>query len=156
MTLRSWSRAQFIAHNGGDREFWGGRAAAGDEEEGGAVNMCLEAWRLLRRATESEGKARWCGGKREPRGAWPEDGGRRRVNPLSRKEGESHGDVTGVTSSSQSARGFYRTTLSTHPEHESNSGGVNHGEGRRRWDSSVAADLIWLATVPWGDSLQSI
>jgi hypothetical protein len=54
-----------------------------------------------------------------------------------------------VTSSSPSARGFYRTMLSTRPEHESNSGGVNHGEGRRRWDSSAAADLIRLGTVPW-------
>jgi hypothetical protein len=35
MTLRSWSRAQFIGGQGGGREFWGGRAAAGTEEEGG-------------------------------------------------------------------------------------------------------------------------
>jgi hypothetical protein len=35
-------------------------------------------------------------------------------------------------------------TLSTHPEHESNSGGVNHGEGRRRWDFSAADLILWV------------
>jgi hypothetical protein len=52
------------------------------------VNPWLMAWQPPRRRWDSL-KVSWrCGGKREPRGAWPGGSGRWRVNPLSRKEGE--------------------------------------------------------------------
>jgi hypothetical protein len=55
------------------------------EKTTGAVDSCPQSWQLLRRATESEGKSRRCGGKREPCGAWPGGGGHRRGDLPSRK-----------------------------------------------------------------------
>jgi hypothetical protein len=52
------------------------------------INPWLTAWQSPRRRWDSVKVSRRCGGKREPRGAWPGGGGRQRVNPLSRKEGE--------------------------------------------------------------------
>jgi hypothetical protein len=52
------------------------------------VNPWLTAWQSPRRRWDSLKVSRRCGGKAKPRGAWPGGGGHRRVNPLSRKEGE--------------------------------------------------------------------
>jgi hypothetical protein len=52
-----------------------GGARRSEEEEGtGAAAGCPVPWQLLRRATESEGKLRRCGGKVQTRSARPSDG----------------------------------------------------------------------------------
>ena len=79
----------------------------------GAVDSCPQSWQLLRRATESEGKSRRCGGKAWTRGAQPGSGGLRRVNPLRLPgKGESTTGVLGVESSSPAARIFTGQDLS--------------------------------------------
>jgi hypothetical protein len=98
------------------------------------VNSWQTAWQSPRRRWDSLKVSRWCGGKAKPRSTWPGGGGHRRVNPLSRKEGERATGVTGVISSSPSARIFYRVPLSTHPEHKS---GRQRHESRRNWSSAV-------------------
>jgi hypothetical protein len=98
------------------------------------VNPWLTAWQSPRRRWDSLKVSRRCGGKAMPRGAWPGGGGHRRVNPLSRKEEERATGVTGVISSSPSARIFYRVSLSAHPEHKS---GRQRHESRRNWSSAV-------------------
>jgi hypothetical protein len=98
------------------------------------VNSWQTAWQSPRRRWDNLKVSRWCGGKAKPRGTWPGGGGHRRVNPLSRKEGERATGVTGVISSSPSARIFYRVPLFAHPEHKS---GRQRHESRRNWSSAV-------------------
>jgi hypothetical protein len=98
------------------------------------VNSWPAAWQAHRRRWDSPKVLRWCGGKAKPRSTWPEGGGHRRVNLLSRKEGERATEVTGVIASSPSAKIFYREPLSAHPEHKS---GRQQHESRRNWSSAV-------------------
>jgi hypothetical protein len=117
------------------RSIWPSHAAVGGEEEStGRVNSWPTAWRAHRRRWDSPKVSRWCGGKAKPRGTWPGGGGHRRVNLLSRKEGERATGVTGVIASSPSAKIFYREPLSAHPVHKS---GRQRHESRRNWSSAV-------------------
>jgi hypothetical protein len=98
------------------------------------VNSWQTEWQSPRRRWDSLKVSRWCGGKAKPHGTSPGGGGHRRVNPLSRKEGERATGVTGVISSSPSARIFYCVPLSAHPEHKS---GRQRHESRWNWSSAV-------------------
>ena len=99
---------------------WPSHAAVGGEEEStGRVNSWPTAWQAHRRRWDSPKVLRWCGGKAKPRGTWPGGGGHRRVNLLSRKEGERATEVTGVIASSSAAKILYPATLSIYPKRES-------------------------------------
>ena len=104
------------------------------KKKAGAVNSCPVAWQAPRRRWDSLKVSRWCGGKAKPRGTWPGGGGHRRVNLLSRKEGERATGVTGVIASSPSAKIFYREPSSAHLVHKS---GRQRHESRRNWSSAV-------------------
>ena len=133
------------------------RRTRGGRREGrtlAQVNSWQTAWHPPRRRWDSIKVSRWCGGKAKPRGTWPGGGGHRRVNPLSRKEGERATGVTGVIASSPTTKIFYRVPLSAHPEHKS--GRQRHESRRRcrrRWEfragSLIQSRLLYHGEPPF-------
>jgi hypothetical protein len=104
------------------------------ERNVGAVNSCPPPWQPPRRRWDGYRESWRRGGKAWTRGAQPGSGVHRRFYRPSRKEEEGATGITGVLSSSLSARIFYRVPLSAHPEHKS---GRQRHESRRNWSSAV-------------------
>jgi hypothetical protein len=81
-------RGQFIELAGGGDQFSRAELAAGEEEEGSAVNSWLSPWQAHRRRFDGSSGSRRHGERVEPRGTRPRGGGRRRayrLQPQSRK-----------------------------------------------------------------------
>jgi hypothetical protein len=104
------------------------------ERKVGAVNSCPPPWQPPRRRWDGYRESWRRGGKAWTRGAQPGSGVHRRFYRPSRKEEEGATGITGVLSSSPSAKIFYRVPLSAHPEHKS---GRQWHESRRNWSSAV-------------------
>jgi hypothetical protein len=122
------------------------------EKTTGTVDSCPQSWQLLRRATESEGKSRRCGGKREPRGARQGGGGLRRVNPLRLPgKGESTTGVLGVESSSPAVRIFTGRNLSD--GHGARITATGNQRRRATGDEQKGGEIVIFFslefTVPW-------
>jgi hypothetical protein len=71
---RSWGYGQFIAPAGGGAQFGRAVLAAGDKEEGGAVNTWLTPWQAHRRRLDGPRESRRHGRKARPRGGGPSTG----------------------------------------------------------------------------------
>ena len=118
----------------------------------GAVDSCPQSWQLHRRATESEGKSRRCGGKAWTRGAQPGSGSHRRGNPLRLPgKGESTTGVLGVESSSPAARIFTGRDLSD--GHGARITATGNQQRRATGDEQKGGETVIFFslefTVPW-------
>jgi hypothetical protein len=99
------------------------------KENPGAVNSCPPSWRAHRRRLDSRSESRRRGGKQSHAAQGRETVVHRRANPLQPQSRRgSHGESPELSRGG----GFYLAALSGHRRRESYSGGVNHGEGRRR------------------------
>jgi hypothetical protein len=95
----------------------------------GAVNSWPPSWRAHRRRLDSRSELWHHGGKQSHTAQGRKAVVHRRANPLQPQSRRgSHGESPELSPGG----GFYLAALSGHRRREFNSGGVNHGEGRRR------------------------
>jgi hypothetical protein len=79
---RSWGYDQFIEPAGGGAQFGRAVLAAGDKEEGGAVNTWLTSWQAHRRRLDGRSESRCRSGKQNHAARGREAAVLRRANPL--------------------------------------------------------------------------